>query len=92
MKPRYTKRVREEAALICAIAASGGVFEVFEDLPGRYSCVYMTIYRSLGTPTTGSLSLAVRAYVTVTDELQCGWTRQVDAEAEALIRCGWSPS
>jgi hypothetical protein len=84
---RYSKRVREEAALICAIAASGGVY-----VGTRYSRVYAEVFGRLGTgQASGCLSLASVAYYRVMEALSGPWTQEVDAEAEALIRTGWSP-
>jgi len=87
MKPRYSKRVREEAALICAIAASGGVYT---EHGNRRTRVYAEVFRALGTPVAGALSLAVNAYALLSDVYPT-WTEITDAEAEALIRTGWSP-
>lgn len=82
---RYTKRVREEAALICAIAAS---------TPG-YREAYGAVTRSLygdGVSTYGrpAFDLALAAWC----ECQYAWSDEsgaVDAEAHALLMSGWSP-
>lgn len=83
-------RVREEAAIICAVAASGGVL-VFSY---RFYA-YRPIQMELGFHFT-SRDLAIEAYSHVRKILREGdpestWTREVDAEAEALLRCGWAP-
>jgi len=88
---RHSKRVREEAALICAIAASGGVVG-YEERFGRRSCVYYTIYARLGSGMApGCLALACRVCATLIGTMPGGWTRELDAECEARIRTGWSP-
>lgn len=78
MKPRYTKRVREEAALICAIAAS---------TPGL-SQDYAGVCSDAGFTIDGpSYDLAVAAW----ELCEFVWPSNVDAEAESLLRDGWSP-
>lgn len=83
-------RVREEAAIICAVAASGG-------LPwhGKRFYEYRSIQIEIGFHFTSG-DLALEAYSHVMRILRdedpgSAWTREVDAEAEALLRCGWSP-
>lgn len=79
MKTRYSKRVREEAALICAIAASGG-----GDLWS-----YPTVAEALELARFGKAHrLAYDAWASLIDVYD---SRDVerDAEAEALIRTGW---
>lgn len=89
MKPRYTKRVREEAALICAIAAS---------TPGL-SCNYAEVRMLLGLPVYGSPG--VRWGGTLESEAWRAICRtpagarmtslEIDMEAAQLIEDGWSP-
>lgn len=83
MKPRYTKRVREEAALICAIAASSNRTSFYTDIvvetdasdaAHQLACAAFNTAISVGLPHTNSAE-------------SC----RIDAEAESLIRCGWSP-
>lgn len=80
---RYTAAEREEAALICAIAASGGVYS---DHYGRYLHNYADVAAALDVSGL-SVEIALGAYYDVS---RCFgiWTREVDAEAEALIRNG----
>lgn len=79
MKPRYTKRVREEAALICAIAASA-----------QSTTFYSSVRHDLDA-SDESAELAGEAYA-YAHERATGRTWLIDAEAEALIRCGWEPT
>jgi hypothetical protein len=82
---RYSKKVREEAALICAIAAS---------TPTEwYSTIEIGLGLCDGCRDDSSHDLAVAAYRYV--ERYSAWPQfgqEVDAEAEALIRTGWIPS
>lgn len=87
MSKRISKKVREDAALICAIAASGGVHL---EQCGRRSRVYAEIVRELGDALERGLSLAVHAYAELRN-VYPNWPVELDAEAEALIRTGWSP-
>lgn len=73
--------MREDAALICAIAASGGID----------GCVTYHYIRDNAGFSDDSLVLAWKAYNHVRYETKQGWTRETDAEAEALIRTGWKP-
>lgn len=85
MKPRYTKRVREEAALICAIAASGGGVG-----GGLWS--YVEIRRHLGIPDTSESSdLASSAWTVTSFRYDDPFSPMRDAEAHSLIMDGWSP-
>lgn len=87
MPVKISKKVREEAALICAIAASGGVTPERGD---RRSRVYGEIHRSLGVGGSDeALGLAIYAYVCLSEFMP--WTPEFDAEAEAMIRTGWTP-
>lgn len=93
MKPRYTKRVREEAALICAIAASGGVW-----CGDKRRRTYGDIHLWLGS-SDDAFRLALDAWDNVksrgchrsmTNE-EAPWSPGLDAEAAALLEDGWSP-
>lgn len=76
---RISKRTREQAALICAIAASGGVWR---DAAGRRSPAYLFIAEEIDA-TGPALHLAVHAYHHMTEATGGTWTREVDAEAES---------
>jgi hypothetical protein len=85
---KYSKRVREEAALICAIAASGGVLSP----PWRARVVfYSEIEYALSTTGQHAKRLATAAWRYAMSRRPAPWGREHDAEAEALIRTGWSP-
>lgn len=79
---KISKKVREEAALICAIAASNG-----EETEQAYATVadLLGISRRQGGHETASETLAYEAWVVCRD------SDHPDAEAEALLRTGWSP-
>lgn len=83
---RYSRRVREEAALICAIAARAGTREHY-----GWTCVYGNI-ADAAQVSQDALRLAIHAWALTCVVSDRKWTRVVDAEAEALIRTGWSPS
>jgi len=78
---KYTKALRDEAALICAIAASN------PDLHESYGAVC----RLLG------IDIPYDRYESLTESLAfeawqvCQYADHPDAEAEALIRSGWNP-
>lgn len=75
---KYSKKVREEAAMICSIAASN------ED----YSQAYASVDCDLPVRTSGeAYRLAMAAWRLAFK----GNADLCDAEAEALIRTGWSP-
>lgn len=82
-----SKRAREQAALICAIAASN------PDL----TCSYDDVRISLGLPTHNHAdrvwgkTLDSAAWRFVCRHSHGQTNAEVDAEAEALIRTGWSP-
>lgn len=76
---------REEAATICAIAASGGM-----TIDGRRFFGYRTIQLEIGSH-DDACGLALEAWLHVYQSDQEHSLREVDAEAEALIRCGWTP-
>lgn len=83
---RYTKKERDSAALICAIAASR---------PDRWRAFYDQIQDDIGAEDS-ALFLAQDAW-SVAHMAHFGragvweWPPEVDAEAEALIRTGWEP-
>lgn len=75
---RYSARVREQAALICQVAASNGA---------QY-WNYSHTARRLGISAEAEL-LAFQAW-----RASCQLQYLIpdrDAEAESLLRCGWSP-
>lgn len=82
---RYSKKVREEAALICAIAASN------PDLRSAYCEVRRDLglpaYARNGQPGDWRSSLERNAWLEAVSSQEPNF----DAEAEALIRTGWSP-
>jgi hypothetical protein len=84
---RYTKAEREEAALICAIAASSAIRETTWDVS------YRLTGSKNGTASSGLADAAWRE--AVGDEYRNSvWMNrrsEVYAEAEALIRTGWTP-
>lgn len=75
---RITKRTREEAALICAIAASSAPPSWID------ACVF------IGANLTARW-LAEQATMVATNRSYHAETLAYYAEAEALIRTGWSP-
>jgi hypothetical protein len=78
---RYSKKVREEAALICAIAAS----------TPRYRVILTDVASDLDVSGgSDSLSLACAAWWHPS-LFDADWNTTRAAEAEALIRTGWSP-
>lgn len=82
---RISRKVREEAALICAIGASNRDFEDW----------YGGVAGQLGIGMTApSTLLAIAAWSEVWDRETDHWTTPTgerDAEAECLLRTGWSP-
>lgn len=78
---KYSKRVREEAALICAIAAStAGVYWNYSE----------TVH-SLGLRECSEAhELAVQAWHSLFPHYEAD-DRARDAEAESMIRSGWTP-
>lgn len=80
---KISKRDREQAALICAIAASApaGVQPFYDQIADNIDAA------------GESERLAMRAWKFAWEFAanHGKWTREVDAEAEALIRTGWSP-
>ena len=81
-RPRISRRTREQAALICAIAAST------PSMTEAYALV-----RVNARTDDAAYALAFGAWVQAHGDR--GWSSPadpaVDAEAEALLRCGWSP-
>lgn len=81
---QYTKKDRERAILICAIAASSP-----QPTP------YQFIAQELGmTHATGAraVKLAREAWFrALSRQYNALWTHETDAEAEALLREGWTP-
>lgn len=53
--------------------------------------IYAEIAESVPLSHDSAYRLAVAAYARVLDALKSSWTPEVDAEAEALIRCGFTP-
>lgn len=84
---RIAKKTREQAALICAIAAC----EVPEGISYRGPRAWYaeTIGPGLGA-SQPAIRLAIAAWEHVTK--RNSWCQWHDAEAEALLRCGWEPS
>lgn len=82
---RIPKKVRDEAILICAIAAST------PDYSQNYDSVSDEI-----DPALGSLDLALAAWSHVVDHIYAQEAHlvddEIDAEAHALLQTGWSPS
>jgi hypothetical protein len=76
---RISKRTRDRAALICQIAASNEIWN------------YTDIARRLGYRGDDEASLAAHAYAVVTVRGGMRPLAERDAEAESLLRCGWSP-
>jgi hypothetical protein len=77
---KYSKKVRDKAALICAISASSE--------PDALCCD--VIAEALGLQPWGperALAYAARSHVCI----GVGWTHAVDAEAAALLVEGWTP-
>ena len=91
-----SKKTREQAALICAIAASNREGQHGEYAPDTSDvCKRLDINANLDRG-PGSLAYDARAYVVSKIDphgrFSLLWrTAQADAEAEALLRTGWSP-
>lgn len=86
MGKRISKRVREEAALICAVSASWPADRRDHD--------YHSISIQIGASNESTL-LAADALCAVEDDGSPSgwrlWRREDDAEAEALLHTGWTP-
>lgn len=79
MPPKKHDPVREEAILICAIAAS------LDDQP-----LYATVAIDSGASREAQ-HLAEAAWLEAYRQTGLKWTRDTDGEAEALLQTGWSP-
>jgi hypothetical protein len=77
---RVSKKVREEAALICQMAASNR-YDVCGAGPEQFA------------QSAGGLGLRLAAAVIKEVPKRCGlwWINGQWAEAEALLRTGWTP-
>lgn len=93
--------VRAEAALLCAIAASGGVY-VEQRYESRRSTMLGAIGEAIGAQHE-AIMLALEAFLFcfdallrngpywLTDDLEPVDESTLHGEAEALLRTGWSP-
>jgi hypothetical protein len=84
----YSKKVRAQAARICSIAAST------PEMNNSYDgvCAAMGERRNRGTGSFGpAFRLALLAWDHARDA-NAGLNGEQDAEAEALLRTGWTPS
>ena len=86
---KISRKVREEAALICAIAASSpqaiSVRDVSAQLCGdEVTDASWTAVRAWGKANAGHIIAGL-------DTTTLDGLHDVYAEAEALLRCGWSP-
>ena len=89
MKKRISKRVREEAAMLCAIAASWPMAISIRDVTEHLH----------GVASNRAAWLAVRAWSEANRSFVRAGRNACDsasmrddyAEAESLLRCGWSP-
>lgn len=101
---RYTKREREDAALILAVVASGvdenyavsietaaGLLDMVEWGPVVY-LARMAWGVAYGGVAYGNYWLAAQAHGELEADTYGIGRRIVYAEAEALIRTGWSPA
>ena len=80
MAKKISKRTREQAAMICAIAASNDVNQPYVD-----------VVETVGMRVSDqAMDLAIKAHAKVIYSLVPD-RDGADAEAEALIRTGWSP-
>lgn len=81
---RFSKKTRDEAILICAIAASNP----------ELSCSYDRIREALGLPAYGEPGVLWGKTLESAAWRVCGHhaiSAENDAEAECLLRDGWSP-
>ena len=92
---KISKRVREDAALICAIAASNDTERGERPSYDREVAQWIGLWRGDMTKThrhSAAVRLALAAWIAIWNALPMGnWTPEIDAEAESLLRCGWSP-
>lgn len=85
---KYTKEQRETAALVCAVAASSlPVAERYFDIMGLIGLNPPP----LGKGVNPTLTLALEAWDYVRQATGLDWSQEQHAEAEALIRTGWTP-
>ena len=83
MPKRISKLVREEAAMLCAICAS-------DVEPTSMMDAQISITGS--HEVTEAVRLACDAWCFAFDNVVGQYkSQELDAEAEALLRCGWSP-
>ena len=75
--PMPTKREREDAALICDIAASSGTNTPYSEIAPHLG---LALYE-------GAHALAVNTW----GDLSGTWDRAMDAEAAQLLREGYTP-
>lgn len=85
MSTTITKKTRDEAILICAVAASTPEFNQ------NYNGAFFALDVS-----DAALELALSAWSNVVDRVYAYKFRiaekHIDAEAEAMLRTGWSPT
>jgi molybdopterin/thiamine biosynthesis adenylyltransferase len=83
---KITKRIREEAALICAIAACEPASQHgVRGWRAYYDCIASDL-----DVMSESQTLALAAWRHACP-LSVQWTPEMDAEAEAMLRTGWQP-
>ena len=88
MSKRISNRVREEAALLCSVVASNRAVALSD---AEY---WLDISPSKRAGVIDGFGLACAARVHIQKLVTCahnGDYRLVCAEAESLLRCGWSP-
>lgn len=95
---KISKRTREGAAMVCAIAAStpADLAEAERwglNYPSSMRPTYDEVGKWLGWLSDDDrVALAECAWTAVFDTLsEQNWTPEIDAEAEALLRDGWCP-
>jgi hypothetical protein len=83
---KISKKVREQAAMICAIAAST------ETDYGTRPTYEWDVAPWLGVDRCHpSVTLALKAWRKAFRRDGGPWTAVIDAEAEAILRTGWAP-
>jgi hypothetical protein len=90
---KISKKVREQAAMICAIAASTPNEHGTRPFYDVEVAQWLGLWRGTCAKTYAkepAVKLALDAWGFVFD---CGerWTAETDAEAEAILRTGWVP-
>jgi hypothetical protein len=81
-RKRISKRVREEAALLCAIAASTNDVSLSD----------AAFFRASGFDRAWQVALDAKIFVCRNSSLDSSEDYELAcAEAEALLRCGWIP-